>query len=104
MDLVGAVDAFRRTRSSLQTVPDDGGSGRIVRSGIGDPSPATTDPSIAHFNAPLAEQIRFCRVHCTTIEDGRACTPTPTARVKPEVAKVVAETLRAEAPEEVASA
>ena len=34
----------------------------------------------------------------------RLHTPTPTARVKPEVAKVIAETLTAEAPEEVASA
>ena len=34
----------------------------------------------------------------------RLHTPTPTARVKPEVAKVVAETLKAEAPEEMASA
>ena len=34
----------------------------------------------------------------------RLHTPTPTARVKPEVAKLVAETLAAEAPEEVASA
>ena len=34
----------------------------------------------------------------------RLHTPTPTARVKPEVAKVVAETLTAEAPEAVASA
>ncbi|TKB95034.1 MAG: ParA family protein [Nitrospira sp.] len=34
----------------------------------------------------------------------RLHTPTPTARVKPEVAKVIAETLATEAPEEVASA
>ena len=34
----------------------------------------------------------------------RLHTPTPTARVKPEVAKVIVETLTAEAPEEAASA
>ena len=36
-------------------------------------SGATTDPSIAYFNAPLAEQIRFCRVNCTNIEDASVC-------------------------------
>lgn len=40
----------------MKTIADDSRRG-IIRAGVGDRSPATADPSIAHFNTPLLEKI-----------------------------------------------